>query len=182
MRFRAGAAQTHVDRLAVEAPLTLVLDGEVLVTTMRTPGSDTELVCGWLINESDVFQQGDIETIQEFAGRSSESDSESKDMEDIDTVLVTLAPGINGPRPKAFMTTSACGVCSSDILAAFAGPKADLAHENWRLNAIQCETMIEECASIKNSSTRPAPFTLLPSSPKRAKFSLYGKMLADIML
>ena len=143
VRFRAGAAQSHVDRLAVEAPLTLVLDGEVLVTTMRTPGSDTELVCGWLINESDVFQQGDIATIQEFAGRSSESDSESKDMEDIDTVLVTLAPGINGPRPKAFMTTSACGVCSSDILAAFAGPKADLAHENWTLNAIQCETMIE---------------------------------------
>ena len=45
----------------------MILDGEVVVTTMRTPGNDIEMTCGWLINESDVFEPGDIATIKEFA-------------------------------------------------------------------------------------------------------------------
>ena len=51
----------------------MILDGEVVVTTMRTPGNDIEMTCGWLINESDVFEPGDIATIKEFAGRADEA-------------------------------------------------------------------------------------------------------------
>ena len=144
VRFRSGAAGIHVDRIAVEAPLTLILDGEVVVTTMRTPGHDIEMACGWLINESDVFEPGDIATVKEFPGRADEAESVAKELEEIDTVLVTLAPGVQGPRPKSFMTTSACGVCRSDLLAAFAGPKASLASPDWIMDAHLCGAMMDE--------------------------------------
>ncbi len=86
VRFRSGIAKTHVDRISVEAPLTLMLDGGVVVTTMRTPGNDIELTCGWLINESDVFNQGDIATIREFSGRTGDPGSVREGLEEIDTV------------------------------------------------------------------------------------------------
>ena len=38
----------RVDRVVVEAPLTIVVGGEVVATTMRTPGHDVELTAaGW---------------------------------------------------------------------------------------------------------------------------------------
>lgn len=39
------------DEVAVEAPLEIRVEGEVLATTMRTPGSDVELVAGLLLSE-----------------------------------------------------------------------------------------------------------------------------------
>ncbi len=171
VRFRSGIAKTHVDRISVEAPLTLMLDGGVVVTTMRTPGNDIELTCGWLINESDVFNQGDIATIREFSGRTGDPGSVREGLEEIDTVLVTLAPGVIGPRPKAFMTTSACGVCSSDILAAFAGPKAALATSDWTLDARLCEPMI---TAMREHQTL---FDKTGSLHAAALFTQSGKML-----
>ena len=36
----------RVDRVVVEAPLTIVLGEQVLATTMRTPGHDLDLAAG----------------------------------------------------------------------------------------------------------------------------------------
>jgi FdhD protein len=119
-----GAASTTTDAVAVEAPLTIVLDGTVLVTTMRTPGHDLDLVAGWLVNESGVASAGDIAGMGAFAAR---------DEDDIDTVRVSLAPGVSPPRPRAFVTSSACGVCSADVLAGFTAPAAPLHSESWSL-------------------------------------------------
>lgn len=94
----------RADDLAVEAPLVLALDGEVLATLMRTPGHDLELAAGWLCVESGVAAADDIVTL-----RSCWED-------DTDRVHVTLARGVRAPRPRAFVTSAACGVCSADVL------------------------------------------------------------------
>ena len=92
------------DELAVEDPLVLGLDGEAIATLMRTPGHDVELAAGWLVVESGVERAEDIVTLRTCRE------------EDTDRVHITLAPGVAPPRPRAFVTSAACGVCSADVL------------------------------------------------------------------
>lgn len=82
----------------------LGLDGESIATLMRTPGHDLELAAGWLVVESGVQQRGDVEQL-----RACRED-------DTDRVHVSLAGGVRPPRPRAFVTSAACGVCSADVL------------------------------------------------------------------
>src|ERR671937_1622925 len=49
LRLPAGA--TVVDRLAVEEPLEIRIDGRPLAVTMRTPGHDEELALGFCLSE-----------------------------------------------------------------------------------------------------------------------------------
>jgi FdhD protein len=99
------------DDLAVEAPLVLALKGEAIATLMRTPGNDIELAAGWLVVESGVRAATDIVTLRECRE------------DDTDRVHITLADGVRPPRPRAFVTSAACGVCSADVL--------DLSLQRW---------------------------------------------------
>ena len=92
------------DDLAVEAPLVLALDGAAIATLMRTPGCDLDLAAGWLVVESGVRRPEDIKTL-----RACRED-------DTDRVHITLAEGVRPPRPRAFVTSAACGVCSADVV------------------------------------------------------------------
>jgi FdhD protein len=129
-----GAASATTDAVAVEAPLTIILDGEVLVTTMRTPGHDLDLVAGWLVNESGVMRRDDIAGMGAFAAH---------DDEGVDAVRISLAPGVTPPRARSFVTSSACGVCSADVLAAFTGPDAPLQSDGWNLPADAIPALID---------------------------------------
>ena len=136
------------DAIAVESPLTIVLDGEVLVTTMRTPGHDLELAAGWLVNESGVRRSSDIIGMGAFATAAREIDEQAEEAPAeepvIDTVRLRLQDGVAPPRPRAFVTTSACGVCSADVLAAFTGPTAPLHTDGWRLPDGRVHAVLEQ--------------------------------------
>jgi FdhD protein len=105
VRMPAGGEPASApDDLAVESPLVLGLGGEAIATLMRTPGHDLELAAGWLVVESGVRRADDIALL-----RSCRED-------DTDRVHITLRPGVRPPRPRAFVTSAACGVCSADVL------------------------------------------------------------------
>jgi formate dehydrogenase accessory protein FdhD len=104
VRVRAGRASERPDTLAVEEPLQIRLGATTLTTTMRTPGDDFDLVAGWLVAEGAVEAAADIVAMRLCA-------------DELNTVEVTLASGVEPPRPRAFATTSACGVCGSDSVA-----------------------------------------------------------------
>lgn len=89
----------------------LALGGEAIATLMRTPGHDTELAAGWLVVESGVRAAEDISTLRECRE------------DDTDRVHISLASGVRPPRPRAFLTSAACGVCSADVL--------DLSSQRW---------------------------------------------------
>lgn len=129
VRVRAGdgaAWAARPDALAVEEPLLvrLVRGGgpartpssagqvgpaaEPLTVTVRTPGHDFDLVAGWLVGEGAVGSASDI------VGMKACRDEEN-------TIDVALARGVAPPRPRAFATTSACGVCGSDTVVEVAG-------------------------------------------------------------
>ncbi|MDQ2750728.1 MAG: formate dehydrogenase accessory sulfurtransferase FdhD [Actinomycetota bacterium] len=105
VRMPAGGVPAATpDDLVVEAPLVLGLAGESIATLMRTPGHDIELTAGWLVVESGVGRAEDIVTL-----RACRED-------DTDRVHITLCEGVRPPRPRAFVTSAACGVCSADVL------------------------------------------------------------------
>ncbi|MEO8888986.1 MAG: formate dehydrogenase accessory sulfurtransferase FdhD [Jatrophihabitantaceae bacterium] len=105
VRMPVGAEPASTpDDLVVESPLVLGLDGEAIATLMRTPGHDLELTAGWLVVESGVRRAEDISTLRACREQ------------DTDRVHITLAPGVRPPRPRAFVTSAACGVCSADVL------------------------------------------------------------------
>ena len=126
VRFVDGHGDTRADAIAVESPLTIMLDDEVLVTTMRTPGHDLDLAAGWLVNESGVRSPGDIARMAAFSSASDD---------DVDTVRVHLNADVRPPRPRAFVTTSACGVCSADILSGVAPPDGPTHTPTWRVGS-----------------------------------------------
>jgi len=105
VRMPVGAEPASTpDDLVVESPLVLGLAGEAIATLMRTPGHDLELAAGWLVVESGVCRADDIVTL-----RACRED-------DTDRVHITLREGVRPPRPRAFVTSAACGVCSADVL------------------------------------------------------------------
>jgi FdhD protein len=92
------------DDLAVESPLVLGLDGDAIATLMRTPGHDIELAAGWLVIESGVSRADDIAVLRACR------------QDDTDRVHITLRPDVARPAPRAYLTSAACGVCSTDVL------------------------------------------------------------------
>jgi FdhD protein len=107
------------DELAVEAPLVLAMDGAAIATLMRTPGHDLELAAGWLVVESGVRTAEDIAQLRECRD------------DDTDRVHITLRPQVRPPRPRAFVTSAACGVCSADVLDLALLREADPHSEGW---------------------------------------------------
>ena len=118
-----AATRSRPDDLAVEAPLSLVLDGTVIATLMRTPGHDVELAAGWLVVESGVVRREDVAGLAEV---------HAFDLEP-DRVVIRLAAGVAPPRPRAYVTSAACGVCSVDVLdlEGTRPPGVPAASEGW---------------------------------------------------
>lgn len=121
------ARRERPDDLAVEAPLSLVLDGTVIATLMRTPGHDVELAAGWLVVESGVVRRDDVVRLSEVHAFEIEPDR----------VVLRLAPGVTPPRPRAYITSAACGVCSADVLdlEGTRPPGAPAASDGWTVGA-----------------------------------------------
>lgn len=91
--------ETVADRLVVEEPLEIRLDGTPLAVVMRTPGSDADLALGFALTEGIVDTPRSIAIVEDLGeGRWN---------------LVT-ADGIDidpGRFQRNFYSTSSCGVC-----------------------------------------------------------------------
>ena len=98
------------ESLAVEEPLELRVDGVALTVTMRTPGDDMDLAAGFLVAEGAVKTAADIVTMRYCGGRDDEG------LQTYNSLDLSLAGP--APTPRAFATTSACGICGSDSIEA----------------------------------------------------------------
>ncbi|HSO40913.1 MAG TPA: formate dehydrogenase accessory sulfurtransferase FdhD, partial [Labilithrix sp.] len=120
-RLERGAREARADEVVVEEPLEIRVSGETLAITMRTPGSDRDLVLGFLFAEG-IIRDADDVTALAPCGRTGDEGREN-------TLEVTLAPGVvvpgdDGPfARRGTITTSACGVCGrrsiEDLLTRF---------------------------------------------------------------
>jgi FdhD protein len=107
LRFREGSLRAARDEIAVEAPLEIRVAGEVLATTMRTPGSDVELVAGLLLSEGILRAGGALDGVR------------FEESSEVGAGLVEVSWSADGgvARPaiaasrRGTLTSSACGVC-----------------------------------------------------------------------
>lgn len=111
---------TADDLLAVEEPLEIVIrnpNSEKTVSiTMRTPGDDRALACGFLFTEGILSSLSDIDSI-----------SETRENQ----IVLTLNKEIETKQlDRNFYTTSSCGVCGKTSLDAIRTIKNKKAERN----------------------------------------------------
>ncbi|MFE9323903.1 formate dehydrogenase accessory sulfurtransferase FdhD [Nocardia sp. NPDC052278] len=97
------------DSVAVEEPLELRLDGQSLTVTMRTPGSDIELVHGFLLGEGIIRTAEDVVSARYCAG----TDENGQNTYNVLDVHLRTPIPVHG---RNFLTTSACGLCGKTAL------------------------------------------------------------------
>ena len=110
--LRLPAGRKDGDRLAVEEPLEIRVNGEPVAITMRTPGHDEELALGFCLTEG----------LRPVGAR-------LPDDLGANTVEVD-APGFDpSTLARSFYTSSSCGICGKGALEAVAvdAPRVDSA-------------------------------------------------------
>jgi FdhD protein len=101
LRLPDGASEP--DRVAVEEPLEIRVNGEPLAVTMRTPGHDEELALGFCLSEGIPARAARLP--DDLAANTVEVD----------------VPGFDASSlRRSFYTTSSCGVCGKGALEAVA--------------------------------------------------------------
>jgi FdhD protein len=100
--LRLPAGQLEPDRLAVEEPLEIRINGEAIAVTMRTPGHDEELALGFCLAEGIPARVARVP--DDFAVNTIEVDVDGAF--ELDSVR------------RNFYTSSSCGVCGKGALEA----------------------------------------------------------------
>ena len=134
-----ASSQEDFDPVVVEAPLSIAVGGEVLATTMRTPGHDEDLAVGWLASETDLYNRADMLSIQREGAAASRSQGID---EAIDTVSLSVAASVEIPKPRAYLTSSSCGICSAEVIEATPKPRVPLHSEDWQLTPQQAHQWV----------------------------------------
>lgn len=146
----------RVETIAVEEPLELRGPDGPIMTTMRTPGHDVELVHGWLFGEGVIRGVADVVEARYCAG--SIASSSTGLMENTYNLLeVDFAAGVVVPPDKVrrFPTTSACGVCGSESIAALRERSAyDLSSDETRFDRSVLLRMPELMRSAQSTYDR----------------------------
>ena len=111
-RFCDGAwEESKLDTVTVEEPLEIRVQGRPIAVTMRTPGSDIELVLGFLYSEGVIDGRDDVHAIATV-------DDPSLIMGN--TVDVVLAGGVPMARThkadRRLFASSSCGICGKESI------------------------------------------------------------------
>jgi FdhD protein len=101
LRLPAGGLES--DRVAVEEPLEIRINGRAVAVTMRTPGHDEELALGFCLSEG--LEPTDASPPTDLAANTVEVDAPAFDPERLQ---------------RSFYTSSSCGVCGKGALEAVA--------------------------------------------------------------
>ena len=107
-------AEERVDVLAVEEPIEIRVGGKPATVIMRTPGSDEELVRGFLFTEGLIKAAHDIEALERPLGL---KPGEEGNVIDVRLAPRLLALGVSSLQ-RNFYASSSCGVCGKSSLAA----------------------------------------------------------------
>lgn len=109
-KISGGQVRSMADRLVVEEPLEIRINGIALAVTMRTPGDDIDLVHGLLNAEGVIAAPADIAVARYCDGVGPDG------LNTYNVIDVRLADGVAEPESgltRNVLTSSACGVCGA---------------------------------------------------------------------
>jgi FdhD protein len=110
LRVEPARQGSWPDRVAVEEPLAIQLQGRTIAVVMRTPGHDEELAVGFLRGEGVVRSRAEIASVHHCSERDSD-----------DTVRVLLTSGTPidfAPLQRNVYASSSCGICGKASIEA----------------------------------------------------------------
>lgn len=128
-RYADGATTTGPDELVVEEPLEIRLDDVRVSTTMRTPGNDFELAVGFCHTEG-LLGDATVRRAR-YCGTGSAVDTGFN--------VVSVDTGGAAPTPVARLTatSSSCGLCGADDIAALVERLAPIDDDTeWPLDVL----------------------------------------------
>ena len=107
-KIESGKSQRVPDEVIVEEPISIRLDGELIGTTMRTPGNDFELAAGFCLTEG-LLHEAKIKSIR-YCGQSTALEAEFND--------VTVDTDGLAPKPVSRLgpASSSCGICGVEAM------------------------------------------------------------------
>jgi FdhD protein len=108
--YEAGALRRRPDDLIVEEPMTIQLDGNIVSTTMRTPGNDYELAAGFCYSDG-LLAGARVKGVR-YCADGAAGDSY------FNVVTVETGGKAPVPTPRLGTTTSSCGLCGNDSIDA----------------------------------------------------------------
>lgn len=98
-KWKPGSLQNVEDIVAIEEPLQIMINGNPVSITMRTPGDDPALAVGFLFTEGIIHQFAQVESVQ------------NTDDNIVNVLLEKSEKGHFESMQRNFYTTSSCGVC-----------------------------------------------------------------------
>ncbi len=116
LRYRNGAFAARADMVTGEEPLEIRIGGEPFTTTMRTPGADVELAHGLLHAEGVIAGRDDVRAARYCTGIGPDGRNTYNVLE----IGLADPAAMRRVQPRAFVTTSACGVCGAESIDAIA--------------------------------------------------------------
>ena len=109
VRSDSDGTRSAADRVVVEEPLELRVNGESLVVTMRTPGDDLDLAAGFMLTEGWIDSLAGIGTLAYC------SDEEHPDLRNIVEVQLLDSSRTVGVD-RSTWASSSCGLCGKATL------------------------------------------------------------------
>lgn len=107
-RWDGGELRRRPDQLIVEEPLEIHLDGNLVATTMRTPGHDFELAAG-LCHGDGLLGGAEVRSCRYCATGSAVESG-------FNVVSVDTGGEAPVPTPRLTASTTACGMCGSTAI------------------------------------------------------------------
>jgi len=106
LRFGDGRSESLKDYVAREEPLEIRVRGKSIAVTMRTPGDDRELACGFLVSEGLLKRPGDVLEIAPC------QTGENSQLGNVLNVFVVPALELDLERlTRHTFASSSCGLC-----------------------------------------------------------------------
>jgi FdhD protein len=112
LRVRSNATNRETDRVAVEEPLEVRLEGEPFSVIMRTPGADADLVAGFLFHEGVIRHADAVRRVEPTESPNTINVRLSRDRAE-------SLPDFLAER-RQVTTNSSCGLCGRRSLESLA--------------------------------------------------------------
>lgn len=129
---RAGDPLPVTDRVAVEEPMEVRVNGAAFAVIMRTPGADRDLAAGFLLAEDVIRSSDELGTIEYCADADDEGRDNLLNVTVLGEAVARLAVRL-GDRRQVMMTAS-CGLCGRRTIESLQARVSAVAGD-WRVAA-----------------------------------------------
>jgi FdhD protein len=127
-RVTGSSRESLRDRIAVEEPLEIRLNGKSVAVVMRSPGNDEELACGFLLTEGLLKGKGELESIGH------RRDPRKSDFGNVVEVVSTDSSALaKRGWQRNFVSASSCGLCGKLTIESVRLEAPPIRGDDWKV-------------------------------------------------